>query len=75
VVDLQCATDFCKAVLEEDISVQPAMNTSDIIDATPFLTREAMFDYENEGTRKRTLVYAALDGRSLPLDRVNYPTP
>lgn len=75
VVDLQCATDFCKAVLEEDTSVQPAMNTSEIIDATPFLAQEAMFDYETEGTRKRTLVYAALDGRSLPFDRENYATP
>lgn len=75
IVELQCASDFCKAVLEEDTSVQPAMKMSDVVDATPFLAQEAMFDYETEGARKRTFVYAALDGRSLPFDRANYPTP
>ena len=75
VVDLECASDFCKAVLEEDTSAQPAMNMSDVIDKTPFLSEEAMFDYETEGARKRTFVYAALEGRSLPFDRGVYPTP
>lgn len=75
VVDMQCGSDFCKATLEEDTSVQPAMNTGDIIDATPFLREEAMFDYETDGARKRTFVYAALEGRALPFDRGVYPTP
>jgi hypothetical protein len=69
VVEVECATAFCKATLEEDTSLQPEMDTTALIDATPFLKREAMFDYEREGTRKRTIIYAARDGQQLPLPR------
>jgi hypothetical protein len=69
VLDVECATAFCKATLEEDTSLRPEMDTAALIDATPFLKREAMFDYEREGARKRTIIYAARDGRLLPIPR------
>lgn len=67
VVDVECATAFCKATLEEDTSRQPEMDTAALIAATPFLKREAMFDYERDGAHKRTIVYAARDNQRLPL--------
>ena len=69
VVEIECATALCKAVIEEDIRAQPEMDTSALVDSTPFLKREAMFGYEREGTRKRTVIYAARDGHSLAAAR------
>jgi hypothetical protein len=69
VVEIECATALCKAVIEEDTGAQPEMDTSTLVDSTPFLKREAMFGYEREGTRKRTVIYAARDGHSLAAAR------
>jgi len=69
ILDVECATAFCKATLEEDTSLRPEMDTATLIDSTPFLKREAMFDYEREGARKRTIVYAARDDQRLPIPR------
>ena len=69
ILDVECGTAFCKATLEEDTSRQSEMDTATLIDSTPFLKREAMFDYERDGGRKRTIVYAARDGQTLPVGR------
>jgi hypothetical protein len=69
VLDVECATAFCKATIEEDTSVDGELDTNAIIDATPFLNTEAMFDYERDGSLKRTIVYAAREGQSLPFAR------
>jgi hypothetical protein len=69
ILEAECATAFCKAVIEEDTSAHAEMDTNALIDATPFLKQEAMFDYEREGSTKRTIVYAAREGQSLSLAR------
>jgi hypothetical protein len=69
VVAVQCAAAFCKAVIEEDTSLRPEMDTATLVDNTPFLKEEAMFDYQREGTRKRTIIYAARQGQSLAAAR------
>jgi len=69
VVEVECATALCKAVIEEDTGAHPEMDTSTLVESTPFLKREAMFGYEREGTRKRTVIYAARDGHSLAAAR------
>jgi hypothetical protein len=43
------------------------------MDAAPSLKTEAMFDYQIEGTRKRTTVYAAREGQLLPISRQPVP--
>jgi hypothetical protein len=69
VLEVECVTSLCKAVVEEDTSVRPEMDTNVLIDNTPFLRREAMFGYERDGTRKRTIIYAAREGQSLAATR------
>ena len=73
VLEVECATAFCKATLEEDTSRQPELDTATLIDSTPFLKREAMFDYERDGSRKRTIIYAAREGQLLPIARDGAP--
>jgi hypothetical protein len=55
--------------LDVETGAQPEMATSTLVDSTPFSKREAMFGYEREGTRKRTVIYAARDGHSLAAAR------
>lgn len=69
ITDVVCAVSLCKAVVHEDTSVRPEMDTNLLIDKTPFLKREAMFDYERDGVQKRTIIYAAREGQSLAAAR------
>jgi hypothetical protein len=69
IVTVECATAFCKAAFEEDTSAHPELDTGALIDATPLLKQEAMFDYERVASIKRTTVYAALEGQSLAAAR------
>jgi hypothetical protein len=69
VVTVACATAFCKAVLEEDTGVASPLDMTSLVEASPFLKTEAMFDYEIDGPRRRTIVYAARAGHALPMPR------
>jgi hypothetical protein len=69
VTEVECAFALCKAVIEEDTSARQELDITALIDNTPFLQQEAMFDYQREGTRKRTIIYAARQGQSLAAAR------
>lgn len=66
VVDVSCGTEFCKAKLEEDTKVAGELDTNVLVDKAPWVKAEAFFDYEWEGTLKRTIVYAVREGRRFP---------
>lgn len=69
VVTVDCGTSFCKAVLEEDTGVATPLDMTSVVESSPFLKTEAMFDYQTDGPRRRTIVYAAREGRALPIPR------
>jgi hypothetical protein len=67
VVNVQCASAFCKATIEQDTAQGGApLDINAFLDAVPSLKTEAMFEYQNEGTRKRITIYAARAGQLLP---------
>lgn len=73
IVAVQCASAFCKAIIEQDTNGQPL--DMDAILAMPALKAETMLDYRTEGGRKRIYVYAAREGLTLPLPRAPLPEP
>jgi hypothetical protein len=72
IVGVQCASAFCKAVIEEDATSGQPLDMNAIL-ALPALKAETMLDYRTEGGRKRVTVYAAREGLTLPLPRAPLP--
>jgi hypothetical protein len=72
IVGVQCTSSFCKAVFEWDTTSTQPLDMNAILEL-PALKTESMFDYQTEGGRKRTTVYAAREGQTLPLRRAPLP--
>jgi hypothetical protein len=72
VVGVQCTSSFCKAVFEWDTATTQPLDVNAVLEL-PALKTESMFDYQTEGGRKRTTVYAAREGQKLPLPRAPLP--
>lgn len=74
VIDVKCGATFCKATLEEDTEGRTELDTAALVDAASSLRYEAMFDYQREGSIKRTIIYAAREGQLLPMERGSAPS-
>ena len=69
VMEVVCTGAFCRTTIEQDITASPPLDVGALQDAVPALRTESMFDYQTEGTRRRTIVYAAREGQLLPQER------
>jgi len=70
VLEVDCATTFCKATIDQDTAAGgPPVDVTALIDNTPSLKTESMFDYQTVGTHKRVIVYSAREGQLLPMAR------
>lgn len=71
-VTVACATQFCRITIEQDFAAgdQP-LDVNAIMEKAPALRTESMFDYQTDGSHKRTIVYAAREGQLLPMERPN----
>ena len=59
-----CAASLCRTTLEHDVSATPP-DIAALIEATPSVRREALFDYTEEGSTKRVTIYSAREGHRL----------
>jgi hypothetical protein len=64
---VNCASDFCRVVIDEDTSVPPLADVASLYEKAPSLARNTLFNYETAGTRKRTIMYVAREGHTLPV--------
>lgn len=64
ITDVACSTSICRATLEQDVNAKPVDMTA-LIESTPSVRRESMFDYAQEGTVKRVTIYSAREGQHL----------
>lgn len=68
VKDVACSTSLCRATLEQDASAKP-LDINALIQSTPTVRRESMFNYSEEGPIKRVTIYSAREGHQLnPLE-------
>jgi hypothetical protein len=70
---VNCASDFCRVVIDEDTSVPPLTDVSTLYEKAPSLARATLFNYETAGTRKKTIMYVAREGHSLPVPQQPVP--
>ena len=66
---VNCASDFCRVVINEDTSVPPLADVATLYEKAPSLARDTLFNYETGGTRKKTIMYVAREGHNLPVPR------
>ena len=66
-VGISCAATFCRVTIEEDTSVSPPLEVAALSDKAPSLKQEAMFNYEEHGSLRRTIMYVARQGQTLPV--------
>jgi len=62
--EVACSTSLCRATLEQDANAEP-MNMTALIESTPSVRRESMFDYDEDGSTKRVTIYSAREGHKL----------
>jgi len=64
ITGVACSSSLCRATLEQDANAD-ALDMTALIDATPTVRRESMFDYSQEGSIKRVTIYSAREGHQL----------
>lgn len=64
VTGVVCSPSICRATLEQDVNAKP-LDMASLIEATPSVRRESMFNYEEEGAIKRVTIYSAREGHHL----------
>jgi len=72
VAAIKCTTTFCRVVLEDD-GKGDGINIPALARTAPSLRQEALYDYEQRGAVKRTIIYVARAGHQLPLSRAAGP--
>ena len=64
---ISCAATFCRVTIEEDTSVSPPLEVAALSDKAPSLKQDTMFNYEEYGSLRRTIMYVARQGQTLPV--------
>jgi len=62
--NVACSASLCRATLEQDVSAKP-LDMGALIQSTPTVRQQSMFDYDQEGSVKRVTIYSAREGYQL----------
>ena len=72
--DVVCGDTFCRVTLEDGVgSSHPSLDLAALAATSKSLRQEALFAYESEGNRRRTIIYLAREGHLLPMPRADSP--